>query len=61
MNQYLITFTYDYYCQGYDKAQGSVLVNANTFEQACEAIKIKFYNARDFENLTLWVDGSLVL
>jgi len=50
---YLIRFTYDHYCQGYEDAQETVLVYACDFEYACYRIKRAYKNARDFENLTI--------
>ena len=58
LKQYLVTFTYDAYCQGYEEATENRLVYASTFDQACNVIKLSFYNARDFQNSTLWVDGK---
>ena len=52
---YLVRFTYDHYCQGYEDAIETILVHAPSFFQACEKI-IKDENyrkARDFENLTI--------
>lgn len=60
MNQYLIKFTYDAYCQGYEEAQEYALISANTFEQARNVITMKFYNAKNFENLTFFVNGNLI-
>ena len=56
MNIYLVKFTYDYYCQGYDETRETVLVrNAPSFAAACNRIVAsgKFYHARDFENMTI--------
>jgi hypothetical protein len=58
LKQYLVTFTYDAYCQGYEEATEDRLVYASSFEQACNVIKLDFLNARDFQNSTLWVDGK---
>jgi hypothetical protein len=58
LKAYLVTFTYDAYCQGYEEATLDRLVYASSFEQACNVIKLDFYNARDFQNSTLWVDGK---
>lgn len=49
---YLIRFTYDHYCQGYEETQESVLVYAESPESACRAIEKRYTNARDFLNLT---------
>ncbi len=52
---YLVKFDYDYYCQGYEKTEGSVLVYAFSFEQACGYITMdkRFINPRNFENFTI--------
>jgi hypothetical protein len=53
---YLVKFTYDYYCQGYEDTRETVLVhNCPSFEAACNRIRIvsTYLNARDFENLTI--------
>ena len=52
---YLVRFTYDHYCQGYEDASETVLVHAPSFFQACEKIikEGKYRKARDFENLTI--------
>lgn len=52
-NLYLIKFTYDYYCQGYEKTVEYALVFASCFEVACEKIPHKYRGAREFENLTI--------
>ena len=39
MNNFLIEFRAEYYCQGYEWAWFSRLVKADTFEEACEKIK----------------------
>ena len=56
MKAYLIQFTYDHYCQGYEDATISLMVYAGDFEEACEKIEQNFSeyrNARRFENLTI--------
>ena len=53
MKYYLIGFTYDHYCQGYEDADLTVLVEERSFMKACEKIIGKYKNARNFENLTL--------
>jgi hypothetical protein len=50
---YLIRFTYDHYCQGYEDAVETVLVYAYSFEQACNYIPLKYMSPRNFENMTL--------
>ena len=39
MNQYLITFQAEYYCQGWEYAWFTKLVTANSYEEAVEKIK----------------------
>lgn len=51
--QYLVSFYYDAYCQGYEEAYEHILVSASSFETACIKIGEKFYRARDFKNLTI--------
>ena len=58
LKAYLVTFTYDAYCQGYEELTVDRLVYAGSFGQACEIIKLGFYQARDFQNSTSWIDGS---
>jgi len=53
MRYFLIRFQYDHWCQGYEDAYETVLVEETNFDDACEKIKDKYRNARDFENLTL--------
>ena len=56
MNSYLVSFKYDYYCQGTESTYISVFVrNAETFEDACEQIidNHGWDNPREFENLTV--------
>ena len=57
---WLIRFTYDHYCQGYEDAQETLLVYAASYTEAC--IKVtkghavtgrNWQGARDFINLTL--------
>lgn len=53
---FLVQFTYDYYCQGFEATRGIVLVkNVPGFEAACNRIKMtkQYLDARDFENLTI--------
>ncbi len=52
---YLIFFTYDYYCQGYENAQITVLVEAPDFYRATQKIinTSKYLRARDFKNMTV--------
>lgn len=55
MKAYLIQFTYDHYCQGYENATIIVLVYAVSFINAIGKIQATndYRNARDFENLTI--------
>lgn len=53
MKAYLIRFTYDYYCQGYEETEKQVLVYAENVFEACKKIEEKYPNARDFFNDTL--------
>ena len=53
---YLVSFKYDYYCQGTESTYTTVLVrNADTFEAACGRIIMskQWDNPREFENLTI--------
>lgn len=55
MKAYLIQFTYDHWCQGYEDATITVLVYASSYSFACSRISNlpEYRNARDFENLTI--------
>ena len=53
MKYFLIQFTYDHYCQGYEDVTTTILVHETTFDFACRSIKAKYENARDFVNLTI--------
>jgi len=52
---YLVQFTYDHYCQGYEDATITVLVtNTLSFADACRKImRSKYKNPRDFINRTI--------
>lgn len=51
---FLVKFTYDHYCQGFEEAEETVLVkNALSFADACIKIADNYKNARRFKNLTL--------
>lgn len=51
---YLISFQYEHYCQGYEWCTETVLVlNANSLSEACDKIKLEFFNAKNFVNMTL--------
>ena len=50
---YLVHFTYDHYCQGYEEAKVYVLVHAMNWGEACAKIRYEFENARNFENYTI--------
>ena len=65
LKNYLIRFTYDHYCQGYEDAVETVLVrNVPSFEAGCNRIKLysslcgEYRNARDFHNLTIDIDDE---
>lgn len=55
IDYWLIRFTYDHYCQGYEDAVETVLVQSADYLRACEKIRMdkRYKNARDFENLTI--------
>jgi len=55
MKYFLIHFTYDFYCQGYEKDEIDILVQASTFEFACQKIMAsKLYERpREFINRTI--------
>lgn len=51
---YLIQFDYDVYCQGYERATETILVrDCKDKIEACEKIRAKYYNARNFINKEL--------
>ncbi len=50
---FLISFTYDGYCQGYEEMNETLLVYAESFDDACTKISYKRANPRNFKNLTL--------
>jgi hypothetical protein len=50
---YLVRFRYEVYCQGYEFVTETILVsNVESFDVACECIKLSFKSAHQFENLT---------
>ncbi len=53
MEWFYIRFTYDHYCQGYEKAEETLMVQAIDYFNACRIIKLKYKNARSFADLTL--------
>lgn len=53
MKAYLIQFTYEHYCQGYEDATISILVYAENYYIACTKIRNAYRKAKDFVNLTL--------
>lgn len=56
MDSYLVSFKYDYYCQGTESAYITVLVrSAGNFAHACVLIAQNgsWDNPREFENLTV--------
>lgn len=51
---YLIQFTYDHYCQGYEAVTTTMLVYADSPTEACIKIQNRFNkSARDFVDLTI--------
>ena len=50
---YLIKFTYEYYCQGFETTQEYALVKAASPQEAYRKIKERYEGARDFYNLTI--------
>ncbi len=59
MKQFLIEFTAEYYCQGYEDGRFTQLVTANSFEEACKIIKEtktkewEYQTPKHFKNKTL--------
>jgi len=53
MKQYLVCLRFDEWCQGYEETWGYFLVTATSFEEACEKLRIKLHNAREFQNHTI--------
>lgn len=53
MKWYYIRFDYDHYCQGYEDATETLMVQAIDYDNAERLIKDKYKNARDFEDLTI--------
>lgn len=52
-SSYLISCTYDEYCQGYDQTWGYFLVTAPSFEDACFKLKKKLINPYNFQDHTI--------
>ena len=55
---FLIKFSYEHYCQGYEWVTEYLLVYAKNFDDAVEKIKNssnvhKYLNPKDFENCTI--------
>jgi len=52
---WLVSFEYEYYCQGYEKTTETLLVSAATFRGACEKIRRDptYRNANNFINKNL--------
>lgn len=53
---YLIEFSYEYYCQGFEWTTTMVLVRAASFNEACDKILENYHtyaNAKDFINKTI--------
>jgi len=53
MMQFLITFEFEHYCQGYEWARKTLLVTAHSYEEACKKIAASYDNARNFTNDSL--------
>jgi hypothetical protein len=56
MKAFLITFMCEIYCQGWESAHPTVLVYADTFEEACSKIKAddNYSQPEYFQNLTIF-------
>ena len=54
---FLIGCTYEYYCQGWEKTQGTFLVYGESFADACKLLvhncPLEGANFREFQNLTV--------
>lgn len=48
--QYLVYCEYDYYCQGTESTYGYFLVEATHWEDACNKVRARVDNARNFVN-----------
>lgn len=55
MKPFLVRFSYEHYFQGWEQATETVLVYADTFENACVKISYsKLYDScKNFQNMTL--------
>jgi len=56
MEYFLIQFNYDHYCQGWERANTTVLVKATSYEDAIAKIKDNdhmYSDAKNFINKTL--------
>ena len=53
MKQYLISFVYEGWCQGPERMHDTILVSANSYDEAVEKIK------RNYERATGFVDKTL--
>ena len=51
MKQYLIKFQAQYYCQGYEWGEFTMLVSADSFEDACK--KLREYHTGRWERKTI--------
>lgn len=53
MKWFYIRFNYTLYCQGWEDATETLMVQAIDFNNACRLIKIKYEGAENFKDLTL--------
>lgn len=53
MQWFYIRFDYDHFCQGYETASETLMVQAIDFSNACRIIGLNYTRARNFKDLTL--------
>lgn len=53
MRSFYIRFDYDHYCQGYEDATETLMVEATDYSAACALISEYYEHARNFKDLTL--------
>lgn len=53
MNYYFIEFWYEHYCQGWETERTRELVQADSFEEACDILSSLFKDARGFKDRTI--------
>ena len=53
MNYYFIEFWYEHYCQGWEIERTRELVQADSFDEACELLERSFTNAYGFKDRTI--------